>query len=159
MLTRIKLGLIAILSFLATSLMLSQKADPSNSTVYGLKRAQEKLFINLTLGAEAKADYLSFLLDRRLSELIALSTPNKSYYLWSASLRYSATAGNLTEIIESHGLKNQVSPTIEKFQNHKRVIRTKLDTSPGDFAYDDWKFLVDAENYLTSYIDELSGSK
>ncbi len=158
--TRVKLYSIIILGILAIVLLASINANP-DSPVFGVKRLQEKLFLGLQLSTEQKVDYYYALLSKRLKELEYLTNNKKTYLLWQSSLRYSATAGEVTDLITSNNLKVQASKFIDIFKKQHQAINYLLTNYPGDLdpTEKNWKFLEDAKNYLDLYIEKLSQVK
>ncbi|TSC87416.1 MAG: hypothetical protein G01um10147_593 [Microgenomates group bacterium Gr01-1014_7] len=155
-----KLFLIVILTVLALLLLTSNNANPGSPT-YNLKRLQEKIFLNLRLSPEQKADYYDSLLSVRLKELEHLTYNKKTYLLWDSSLRYTATAGEVTNLIVQNNLKDKANQFIGKFRNHQQSINNLLTNYPGDLdpTEENHKFLTDAINYLNLYIEKLSQVK
>lgn len=155
--TRIQLGLIIILVIFAMSLLLSQKANPDNPALFKLKRLQEKAFFKLKSNPLAKGAYFEALLGVRLEELENL-VKNKSYnYILSSSLRYSATAGELTNLVVSNNLKDEVDNLKNTFSDHQKRLYSLTDKYPKDIpGNEEWKYIQDDFNYLGLYLDKLS---
>lgn len=154
--TKIELISIVILVALVILLLTSFGAQPDSGLSYNLKRLQEKVFLNFKFSPEAKINYYNLLLDERLQELKYLVGANKTNLLWSASLRYSTTAGELTDILIGNNLQNQAPYFINKFTKHREELQSLLAGYPRDFSNEDWKFLEDGINYLNLYLDKLS---
>lgn len=155
-----KLTAIIILAFLAILLVVSNGANPGRID-YDFKRLQEKTFLSLHFSNGQKVDYYDYLLSRRLKELEYLTYNKKTYLLWQSSLRYAATAGEVTDLIISNNLKDRASQFISLFQKHKVAINDLLTNYPGDLdpTEENSKFLTDAINYLNEYIEKLSKVK
>lgn len=156
----VKLASIIFLSILAILLVVSNNANP-NRIDYGFKRAQEKVFLSLKLTPLQKIDYYDSLLSKRLKELEYLTNNKKTYLLWQSSLRYAATAGEVTEVIINNNLKDKANQFVEKFKQHQQAINDLLTNYPGDLdpTEENSKFLTDAINYLDLYIEKLSQVK
>ncbi len=155
-----KLAAIIFLVVAAIILLASNGANPHRID-YGFKRAQEKLFLTLKFSPEQKIDYYETLLNKRLGELEYLTYNKKTYILWSSSLRYAATAGEATNLIIQNNLVREANKFVVIFQNHQSQINDLLTNYPGDLdpTENNSKFLEDAINSLTSYIDKLSQVK
>lgn len=153
--SNLKKILIIILVLVATSLLLSNSANPG-TPFFGIKRLQEKVFLSFSLAPEKKADYYLSLLDKRLEEINYLIKNKKTDHLWSASLRYSATAGEISKLIIDNNLISYASKAIEKFKSHQKAFKNLDDTFPNRFNNEDWKYLQDGVNYLDQYISQLS---
>lgn len=152
---RTKIGLSLLLAVLVLLIIASDKATPDSTLTFGLKRLQEKIFLSLKPTPEAKADYYLALLDKRLEELKGLVKNKRSWYLWSASLRYSATAGELTDLVLQNNLTDKVGIMTAQFKNHQQVLRAAVDNYPDAYSQEDWKFLQDDINYLELYLEKL----
>lgn len=154
---RTKLAAIIVLGLLAILLVASNSANPDRLD-YGFKRLQEKLYLSLKFSPQQKADYYETLLNNRLNELKYLTNNKKTYLLWQSSSRYSATAGQLTDLIGQNDLKDKAAQFISIFQTHQAAINNLLTNYPGDLdpTEENSKFLTDAINYLNQYIDKLS---
>lgn len=152
--TRLKISLISILFLGLVSLLLSQNATPQSQLFFGLKRIQEKKFLILKSSPLEKAKYQSQLLDRRLYDLQQL-VKNKNYtYILNASLRYSTTAGELTQLIKDNKLVDLTKRTQEKFNQHLRLLENLYDSYPKD-VNGEYKFIQDDINYLKIYLTQL----
>lgn len=152
--TKIKLGLIFFLVIFVAALFLSENATPS-SIFFPLKRLQEKIFLKLKPNAPAQVEYLSSLLDTRLEELKKMVDQKDYSTILEASLRYSATAGNLTDIILINKLSMQGQALKSKLAEHKKSLQQILKTYPVDLNTER-KYIEDDINYVSIYIDQLS---
>src|SRR3989344_6394191 len=117
--TKIKLSLIIFLIVLILSLFLSANATPS-SIFFPLKRLQEKIFFKLKPDAPAQVEYLSYLLDTRLQELKSMVDGKDFSKILDASLRYSSTAGNITDIVLDNKLSSQGQALKNKLTDQKQ---------------------------------------
>ncbi len=136
-------------------MIFSDKAQPSSVELYALKRLQEKFFMAIKTNPRDKIDYYNILLDKRLEELKAIIKNRESNLILSSSLRYSTTAGLMTEIIRSNLLTDVVSPTKEKFKKHQEILKNLDDSYPKDEG-EEWKFIQDDYNYLSIYSQQLT---
>ena len=141
---------------LAVLLLNIDHINPNWGILYKVKRLQEKTYFNLKSDPAAKADYLSQLLDKRLVELENMVDYIKYQFLLSSSLRYSTTAGELTDLIKYNNLDHKMLPLQVKFMSHKVRLQNLLDIYPkdiqGNVAY---KYLIDDINYLDLYLAKL----
>jgi hypothetical protein len=152
---KIQLGLILILIITAFLLIYSMRVSP-DSPFFGLKRVQEKTFLALKFSPEDRIEYLSFLLDIRLREFEDLISKKSYSDLWSASLRYSTFAGQITDLTEVNNLKEMVMPLKNQFEEHKMRLTILYEVYPKNTDNVEWKYLLDAINYLDSYLEKLS---
>lgn len=157
MVTKIKLGAIAILFVFALALLLSNRATPDYGPIFGLKRLQENVFLKLKLSPVQKADYETSVLDNRLSELKYLVENQQIGYLLSSSLRYSATAGKLTDIIKQNYLSYKIPAIQAKFQDQRKVLEGLMALCQKN-DNTECKYIQDDANYLKLYIEKLSSN-
>lgn len=155
---RVQIYLAIILVTSAILLFVSPNSNPDNTILYKIKRLQENIFSQLQFSPSAKVDYKSHLLDRRAIEIEALLTNKRSNYLWSSSLRYAATAGQLTDFVLENNLIDKKEGLVNQFKNHQQVLRNLLVNYPEDQNPDDSKYIQDDINYLNLYLEKLSGS-
>lgn len=152
----IQLGLVVILSLFILSLLFSRNANPDFPPLWGLKRVQEKVFLNFKSTPEERVNYMSALLDDRLSEIKSIVN-NKSYtYLLNSSLRYSTLAGEITELVVTNNMADRTAAIKEQFQNHKKVLYDLYVAYPKNTDNIEYKYLEDDINYLNIYLEKLS---
>ncbi len=157
---RIQMGLIIILIVFALSLLVSQKANPDSVLLFALKRVQEKAFLKLKSSPQEKVDYMVSLLNNRLDELRNLVSSKSYTYILPASLRYSTSAGEITDLVISNNLKDKVSLVKQIFVNHRKVLNDLYTIYPKNIPdNEEWKFIQDDYNYLKIYLDKLSDWK
>lgn len=158
MTTKVKtqLGSIAVLVIIALSLILSQSASPDSSLLFGLKRVQEKAYLKLKNAPLDKLDYMSLLLDRRLTELDSQVRRQSYGYILPSAQRYSTLAGQITETIIDSNMKDKVGQTMEQFNNHLKVLQDIYVIYPKNTDNVEYKYIEDDINYLKIYLDKLS---
>ena len=152
---RIKLIALGLLSILAVSLWLSNSALPSSQNLYNLKRLQEKLFLAIQTKPDKKVNFYLILLDKRLDELKSLEENREFPYLLPASLRYSTTAGLITELTTDAQLTDSVPAIEKKFRLHQQIIDSLYSTYQHD-ENNEGRFIQDDYNYLAIYLQQLS---
>jgi len=103
---------------------------------------------------QAKADYLLYLLEQRANEIQYLVLSRNFQYTLESSLRYSSTAGQLTEFAVQTNLKNYKQIILDRFSDHKTKFKPFLDHYPMDNT--ERKYLEDDINYLVIYTEQLS---
>lgn len=157
MITKIKVGIIALLVTLAVSLFISNYITPDYGIIFGLKRFQENIFLKIKATPSSKVDYESAILDERLSELKYLVENQKIGYLLTSSLRYSATAGKLTEIIKQNYIFDKIPLIQAKFKSHQKII-AGLVTLCQKNDNTECKYIEDDVNYLKLYSNKLLSS-
>lgn len=143
---------VVILAIIFTILILivSKSAMPS-SGLYPFKRVYEKIILTTKRTPQEKTDYLYDLLSIRLKELQSSYTSKDDYIKLSSSLRYSATAGNLVDIIVTYKLDSEKAKTKKLFQTHKGMITELRDS----YVKPERKFLDDDLHYIELYNDML----
>ncbi len=129
-------------------------AKPTSQLFYNLKRLYEKTQLNLKSTPKDKLSYQYELLDKRLVELLFIVNRGASSYVLTSSLRYSTTAGEITELIVNNNLKDESQLTRKKFETHFLIVKdlSQKKSNIGDEA----KYVTDDLNYLRIYIDKLS---
>ena len=130
------------------------KATPDNQPFYNTKRLYEKAQLKLASSPAEEVDVFSQLLDKRLSELEFIVMSGKSKHVLKTSLRYSTFAGQLTETALQNNLVEKVPEIKDKLELHRQVVRRLVEDYPRQD--DEKKFVIDAVNYLTIYIEQLS---
>lgn len=150
-----KLVLIVFLAAFAISLYLAQNAN-STSPFFSLKRLQENAFLMLKPTPRSKVDYMSHLLDVRLSEFESLIKAGGKDNMPSASIRYSTFAGQITDLIIANNLKDLVDPIKNQFEKHKAKLNELYVAFPKNTDNGEWKYILDAINYLNFNLDKLS---
>src|SRR3990172_11929828 len=129
-------------------------AMPDSQPLYNLKRLSEKTQLGLKSNQKNKLDYQYKLLDERLRELEFIVETGNSQYVLTTSLRYSTTAGQITELIINNNLKGESQKAKEKFGNHLQVVKDLPAKYPK--ADEEVKFIIDDVNYLTTYVNLFS---
>lgn len=157
--TKVQIGLIVVLLIIAVSLLLSINSNPDNPPLFGLKRAQENVFLSLKTNSQDKVNYLSAILDSRLKEFENV-IKNESYgYMWTSSLRYSTFAGRITDLIIANNLTDMVEPIKKQMEEHKKKLDVMYVAYPKNTDNVEWKYILDAINYLNAYLDKLTKVK
>lgn len=154
--TKIQLGLIVVLVVIVLSLVLSQSASPDSSLLFGLKRVQEKIYLKLKNAPADKLDYMSLLLDRRLTELDSQVRRQSYGYILPSALRYSTLAGQITEMIVANKTTDKVVSTIDQFKSHLKVLQDIYVIYPKNTDNMEYKYIEDDINYLKIYLDKLT---
>lgn len=152
---RIKKALIAILVVLVILFIFSGNSNPSFPIFYQFKRIQEKIFLGLKISPNDQIEYRHSLLNNRLIELESIVANKKYDYLLYASLRYSTTAGEITDLIIQTDSEDKVSPTTELFMKHKSRLQILVNNYPKDQNME-WKYLQDDINYLILYLEKFN---
>lgn len=155
----IQKGLVVILIIFIISLLLSLKANPDASIFFSLKRVQEKAFLKLKSSPTDRVNYMSSLLDDRLSEL-QNTFNSKSYgYILPSSLRYFTLAGQITDLVVANHLTDEVEPLKNQFLNHRKALDTLYVAYPKNTDNVEYKYIQDDFNYLGLYLDKLEKVK
>ena len=154
LISKIKLGLISGTLLLTVGILLSDQALPSSVELYSLKRLQEKIFMVVKTDPQDKVNYYNLLLDKRLEEILAIIQNRDFSLVLSSSLRYSTTAGLMTELIKSGHLTVASVTALEKFKKHQIIFKNLDDAYPKDEGQE-WKYIQDDYNYLGIYSQQL----
>lgn len=151
---KVVLFALSLLLILVLFVMNVGVANPDSRPFYRFKRLYETVQLRFKATPEDKLDYLYSLLDKRLLELNSVVESGNSPYILNTSLRYSTTAGQITELIIQNNLKNQASKAREKFEDQFLIVKSlpsKYSKADGEV-----KYIIDDANYLRIYIDQLS---
>lgn len=149
----LKLGLIVALVLVLFIELFPTKVTQNLGPLYLAKRFQEKAFLSLKSDPNDRADYLLYLLDQRAQEIESMVLGRHLEYTLESSLRYSSTAGQLTETLLQNNLKDKKPLVLERFKNHQAKFKPLLDHYPMDNT--ERKYLEDDINYLTIYSEQL----
>lgn len=155
--SKIKTGITIVLLVLIVATLFSDRALPSSVELFTLKRLQEKFFMAIKTNPKDKIDYYNILLDKRIEELKTIIKNREPNLILSSSLRYSTTAGLMTELIISNHLTEVVNTTQEKFKKHQEIFKN-LDNSYQKDEGEEWKFIQDDYNYLSIYSQQLTNA-
>lgn len=152
-------SILALIVFLFTP-----SAKPDSNLFFKLRRLQEENTLKFKGLPTTKLKYYNQLLDERLEEIEYIINRGRIDLLWSSSLRYSTTAGRITDLLLGNDLPSEKRYYVDKFRQHRQVLELILKDyydkyPPGTFATDQWKFIQDGINYLDLYLERLSSSK
>lgn len=156
---QIQFGLVVLLAVIALGLIFSQTATPDQPNLFALKRVQEKTYLKLKSNPEERVDYMSFLLGRRLEELNNQVRRQSYGYILPSALRYSALAGQITEMIIGSSMKDKVGQAMDQFNNHLKVLQDIYVIYPKNTENMEYKYIEDDINYLKIYLDKLAQIK
>ncbi len=140
--------------FFAPVVQAKENVNPDNSSSYKVKRLKEKVTLIFKFSAKAKSAHLSKLLAKRMDELTYIVENKKMFYFEKATLRYSATAGQLSEVIVAKSLKSEAGSAKEQMEAYIPQIEKLQENFSSDSA--EWRFLQDDINSLKIYIDKLT---
>lgn len=111
---------------------------PDNGS-YKYERLKEKVGLMLKFNVDKKAEHIEQLLEKRLKELEYIGTNKQLFYLETTASRYSATAGQLTEIVIKKKLNNRKSDVIKLFESHKP--RLEKIRNLNEHANSEWRMI------------------
>lgn len=135
-------------------LYLSRNALP-DSNLYSFRRIYEKTLTITKNTPEQKVEYYQYLLNERFNELKFVFIIVDTRYVISSSLRYSATAGHLTDLIIKYKMQKKADELSKVLEKHKIELN---DLNVNSTKYEK-KFLEDDVNYLNIYLDKLAEIK
>lgn len=159
MTTRVHKGLIIILLLSAISLILSQSATPDAVWLFGLKRIQERAFLNTESTPVSQVNYMSSLLELRLRELQSLVNNKKYDYVLPSASRYSTLAGQITDLIVENNLTDEAENAKRQFLSHRKTLDEIYVIYPKNTDNVEYKYIQDDYNYLNLYLDKLEQVK
>jgi len=125
-------------------------SNPSAPLQYNLKRIQEKVILKLRITPQSNLKYQLKLLDKRLNEIIFIIDMNEHSYILKSSLRYSTTAGQITEYILKNNIEIDNTSILYIFNNHREIFQNIIDNYPKGLDME-WKYIQDDINYLDIY--------
>lgn len=132
-----------------------ESVTPDYPGEYQFKRLKEKIALFFHFSSESKADYSRELLRKRLAELKYVYEQKVIGEFEHATTRYFSQAGDLTTIIVSNNLKNQVEKTKSEMDLGTKVIQ-ELQKSYPDEGMAEWRLLEDDVNYLKIHKESLN---
>lgn len=109
----------------------------------------------LKFSPESKVKYYEVLLEKRLKDLSTVIDDGEPSYILSSSLRYSTTAGQLTEYMQKNNMKGDVPTVLNIFKEHQKTLSELINSYPKD-RDGEWKYIQDDINYLDTYSEYLS---
>lgn len=134
------------IAFFGLFLLLSRDTMP-NSGMYSFKRVKEKLVSISKRDREEKIDYQIQLLKERMKEIDFIYHSKNRYLLLSTSMRYSSTAGKLTNLVLLNNIPAQKKLVYEIFSKDKLKLK-KLEV---EYKWFEKKFIADAYYSLGQY--------
>jgi hypothetical protein len=156
---KIQLGAIGALVVIVISLLMSQSANPDFPPLFSLKRIQEKAYLSLKTTPQSKVDYMRNLLNTRLEELSNQVNSESYDYILPSAQRYSTLAGQITELVISNNMKDEVKNIKEQFSDHLKTLNSIYVKYPKNTDNKEYKYIEDDINYLKIYSDKLNSSK
>lgn len=129
--------------------------SPKYGSKYLLKRLREKitLFV-LGKNPSRKADYYSRLLDIRLAELKQVVDEKDIANIETTSQRYSATMGELINIIKQNNLDEMKAVILTKINKHLPILESLQ--KQYEFSTAEWRFIKYDIDYSKEYSSILS---
>lgn len=152
---KIIIGIIYVI-IVATVLSFFAKDSKPGSSLYHIKRLDEKIVLTTKRNPYAKADYYSHLLDLRINEFEDVIYSDLESQILPTSLRYAATAGEFTQHVKVNHLKERTTAIEKQFDSHEKILN-KLSAfyKPKTHTDDTGKFILDDINYLNTNRGEL----
>lgn len=154
-----KILLTAVCALIPIFLFLSTRSNPDADWLYSFKRLQEDTFLKMQTTPHSQLNFYSNLLDERLSEMQYLIKQRKTTLMWSSSLRYSTTAGRMTELLLANNLPEEKKYIIDKFNKQQTILKGMEDYYYSEFHDDNGKYIRDGINYLDLYKEKLTSLK
>lgn len=134
------------IALFALLLFLSRDAMP-DSGMYSFKRINEKLISATMRNPNDKVDYQIFLLSQRMKEIDFIYHSTTRHLLLSTSMRYSSTAGTLTQMLIAGNHSGKKKQVIEIFDRDEIKLK-KLEM---EYKWFEKKFIADASYSLEQY--------
>ncbi len=134
------------IAFFAILLFLSHNAMP-NSGMYSFKRINEKIMSATKRNPDDKIDYQISLLSERMKEIDFIYHSKSRHLLLSTSMRYSSTAGTLTQMLIAGNNSDKKKLVMEIFDRDE----IKLKRLEMGYKWFEKKFIADASYSLEQY--------
>jgi len=133
----------------------AQSVNPGDDYKYVLKRLKEKITLMiLSLSSQKKADFYVKLVGVRMSELKYVVDKKDIANIQTASQRYAAASGELTDFILRKNMVDYNEKVKNLFDSHILFLEKLRDTYP--YVSSEWRFVQDDANSLKSHISKLS---
>jgi hypothetical protein len=130
----------------------SKNAHPKSS-LYNIKRLDENVVLATKATPNAKAEYYNELLEKRFQEIETVYKEQEHEHLLVTALRYSSTAGKVTEFLKANNLSSESKKTKALLEKHKKRLTAIVAKDPR--TKNEWKYIQDSINYLDVYIPQL----
>lgn len=131
-----------------------QSVNPGDDYKYVLKRLKEKIALFFySFSPDRKYQYSKNLLEVRLAELKHVVDNKDIANIQTASQRYSASAGKLTEFVLAKNLSDRKVDLRNLFTSQVPVLETLRDSY--EYNIGEYRFIQDDINSLASYISKL----
>lgn len=143
---------VLVFTFLFTVCVFFFSRDvPPASGFYPFRRLSEKLLLMTKQDAKDKIAYQRYLVDARLEDFRDTLRGTNDNDRLSASLRYAATAGELTAMVEAYDSSREKTLVLQQFSRQLKVLKAEETAYSGH----DKKYVEDAVHYLEHYTEEL----
>lgn len=130
-----------------------ESVNPSQGYQYLMKRLKEKMNLMFNFSTEGKIIYYKELLRVRLAELKYVVDNKSITDIETTSQRYSATVGEITDLVISYDMNNHKQEIRDLLINHLTIIDILKGTYDDTTA--EWRFVENDSNYLKIYISKL----
>ena len=131
--------------------LIGQKTLPSSPS-YSFKRIKEKGLMAIKILPKSKYDYSKILLEKRLSELVALVDVKDPNLIPGASQRFSYQAGILADL--NSKLKTSDKENIKvRFEENKKILSELRDNYPANSAH--WLLIQQNIDTLNILFDKM----
>lgn len=127
--------------------------NPGDGFKFSFKRLREKVMLALvSFSSQSKYNYQKDLLNKRLAELKYVVDNKDIANIQTTSQRYSATAGQITELVINNDLDKRDIRNIfsSQLQVLKDIQKQFNDTTA------EWRFIEHDIDYIKSYISQLN---
>lgn len=131
----------------------NESINPGDGFKFSFKRLREKVMLALvSFSSQSKYNYQKDLLTKRLAELKYVVDNKDIANIQTTSQRYSATAGQIAELVVNNNLDKKATQSIFSLQLQvlKDIQKQFNDTTA------EWRFIEHDIDYVKSYISQLN---
>lgn len=128
-----------------------ETVNPDMSSQYLVKRLKEKVTLIFKFGVDSRIEYLSQLMDKRLSELAYIGENKDTANIEKTSSRYESTAGQLTDFVIEKGRGTFELKSL--FERHVPILENTREVY--SFESSEYRFIQNDINTLKILSDKL----
>lgn len=141
-----------ILTLLTTSTVLAKDLEV-NHVAGPIEKIEEKIILIFKFDKNSKADYLKYLSEKRLAEIVYVVKVNKIDSVEETASRFSTYLGNLTNYVISQKLTEKKDALVQAYLGYAEILK---DQQKG-FKYDSgwWLALQHPINLSKVYSEQL----
>lgn len=106
-----------------------------NHVAAGFEKFQEKIILLFKFSKGSKTEYLQFLSEKRLAELVYSLESNQIDLLEPTASRYTTYIGNLTNYMVANKVSSKKQDVTSMFERHIKVVKKLHEKVPQDSGW------------------------